>query len=204
MFLAGKTELFTSEVSRFEEEFAIGIHWIKQEDWQKAIDCIFDLYPNANMAMTLMPVFMQYLQEMLSTTLDSDYTDDVKKFISGEFTEGSDKFNRIEVTELRARAVGKNDNNEDLPFIGINLKRKYLMPNAYIGTTGYQFCLLNSPIKVAEYAFGIGSDIWTDTSEHCMEVRRVINFYRMYFTTMYSQIFVRALKILNKKYNGLR
>lgn len=204
MFLAGKTELFTSEVSRFEEEFAIGIHWIKQEDWQKAIDCIFDLYPNANMAMTLMPVFMQYLQEMLSTTLDSDYTDDVKKFISGEFTEESDKFNRIEVTELRARAVGKNDNNEDLPFIGINLKRKYLMPNAYIGTTGYQFCLLNSPIKVAEYAFGIGSDIWTDTSEHCMEVRRVINFYRMYFTTMYSQIFVRALKILNKKYNGLR
>lgn len=204
MFLAGKTELFTSEVSRFEEEFAIGIHWIKQEDWQKAINCIFDLYPNANMAMTLMPVFMQYLQEMLSTTLDSDYTDDVKKFISGELTEESDKFNRIEVTELRARAVGKNDNNEDLPFIGINLKRNYLMPNAYIGTRGYQFCLLNSPIKVAEYAFGIGSDIWIDTSEHCMKVRRVINFYRMYFTTMYSQIFVRALKILNKKYNGLR
>lgn len=204
MFLAGKTELFTSEVSRFEEEFAIGIHWIKQEDWQKAIDCIFDLYPDANMAMTLMPVFMQYLQEMLNTTLDSDYTDDVKKFISGELTEEREKFNRIEITELRARAVGKNDNNEDLPFIAINLKRKYLMPNAYIGTRGYQFCLLNSPIKVAEYAFGIGSDIWTDTSEHCMKERRVINFYRMYFTTMYSQIFVRALKILNKKYNGLR
>ena len=206
MFLAGKNHIFTAEVSRLEHEYAIGIHWIKQEDWKKAIDSIFEMYStiDINIAMTLMPLFMTYLEEMLKATLDSEYTEDVKKFISGELNETEDLFSKREILDLRSRILGKNDNNEDLPYITINPEANYFVPNACQGITGYQFTFLNSPIIAAEYAYGEGKDIWTDKSEENIRLRRIINFYRTYFTTMYSYIFTKALKILNKKYNGLR
>lgn len=206
MFLAGKNHIFTAEVSRLEHEYAIGIHWIKQEDWQRAIDSIFEMYStiDINIAMTLMPLFMTYLEEMLKTTLDSEYTEDVKKFISGELSETEDLFSKREILDLRSRILGKNDNNADLPYITIKLEANYFVPNACQGITGYQFTFLKSPIIAAEYAYGEGKDIWTDKSEENIRLRRIINFYRTYFTTMYSYIFTKALKILNKKYNGLR
>lgn len=206
MFLAGKNHIFTAEVSRLEHEYAIGIHWIKQEDWQRAIDSIFDMYStiDINIAMTLMPLFMTYLEEMLKATLDSEYTEDVKKFISGELSETEDLFSKREILDLRSRIMGKNDNNEDLPSITIKPEANYFVPNACQGITGYQFTFLKSPIIAAEYAYGEGKDIWTDKSEENVRLRRIINFYRTYFTTMYSYIFTKTLKILNKKYNGLR
>ena len=154
--------------------------------------------------MTLMPLFMTYLEEMLKTTLDSEYTEDVKKFISGELSETEDLFSKREILDLRSRILGKNDNNADLPYIAIKLEANYFVPNACQGITGYQFTFLKSPIIAAEYAYGEGKDIWTDKSEENIRLRRIINFYRTYFTTMYSYIFTKVSKILNKKYNGLR
>lgn len=206
MFLAGKNHIFTAEVSRLEHEYAIGIHWIKQEDWQRTIDSIFDMYStiDINIATTLMPLFMTCLEEMLKATLDSEYTEDVKKFISGGLSETEDLFSKREILDLRSRIMGKNDNNEDLPSITIKPEANYFVPNACQGITGYQFTFLKSPIIAAEYAYGEGKDIWNDKSEENVRLRKIINFYRTYFTTMYSYIFTKTLKILNKKYNGLR
>ena len=57
-------------------------------------------------------------------------------------------------------------------------------------------------MRGVEYIRVIENDLWKDKSEENMKLRRVVNFYRTYFTTVYSRILVRALLITNQQNNN--
>lgn len=199
IFLVGKQELFISEVNRLEQEYAIGIHWIKPTYWQTAFSSLFSLYQDPSIIDMLLPKLMDFLRDILNSTLDSDYTNTLVSYIMGQDIGTTSKLTSQEMLELRSRSVGKTDGNNDLPRLEITLHNNYYTEKSKKGMTFYQQTMINAPIRIAEYLYGIGPDIWQDQSSENMTLRRVINFYRTYFITVYSEILIKALKYTNHK-----
>lgn len=200
MFICGKQELFVSEVNRLEEEYAIGIHWIKAEEWQEAFSAMFSLYTKTPAIIgMLLPNIMNFLRDILNSTLDSDYTNTFVSYIMGQSIGHASRISLPEMLDLRSRSVGKTYGNNDLPRIEIKLHGTYYPEQAKRGMTFYQLTMIKAPIRIVEYLRGIGPDLWHDNSQENMMMRRVINFYRTYFTTVYSHILERILKYTNQK-----
>lgn len=200
MFINGKQELFVSEVNRLEQEYAIGIHWIRSEEWQEAFASFFSIYSQAPTIMgMLLPKITDFIRESLNSTLDSDYTGVVLSYIMGQNIGYAPKLSIPEMQELRSRSVGKTDANNDLPRLEIKLHGSYYTEQSKRGMTFYQLTMIKAPIRIVEHLRGIGPDLWHDNSEETLNIRRVINFYRTYFTTVYSQILERILKYTSKK-----
>ena len=199
MFINGKQGLFVSEVSRLEQEYAIGIHWIRSEEWQEAFASFISIYSQVPAIMRmLLPKLTDFIRETLNSTLDSDYTDVVLSYIMGQDIGNATKLSIPEMQELRSRSVGKTDANNDLPRLEIKLHGSYYTEQAKRGMTFYQLTMIKAPIRIVEHLRGIGPDLWHDNSDENLNIRRVINFYRTYFTTVYSQILGRILKYTNK------
>lgn len=195
LFMNGRQELFLSEVNRLEQEFAIGIHWIKAEEWQETFDSFYNAYfQNPTINAMLLPKLMEFLRDILNSTLDSDFTDTFISYIMGQNLGQAPMLSIPEMQMLRSRSVGKNYGNNDLPCIEIALQGKYYAEQAKRGMTFYQLTMVKAPLRIVEYLRGIGPDIWHDDSAENLTMRRVINFYRNYFTTVYSQILQRMLK----------
>lgn len=200
MFINGKQELFVSEVNRLEQEYAIGIHWIRSEEWQDAFASFISIYSQAPAIMgMLLPKLTEFIRETLNSTLDSDNTDVVLSYIMGQTIGHASKLSIPEMQELRSRSVGKTDANNDLPRLEITLQGSYYTKQSKRGMTFYQLTMIKAPIRIVEHLRGIGPDIWHDNSDENMSIRRVINFYRTYFTTVYSQLLERMLKYTNKE-----
>lgn len=197
MFINGKQDLFLSEVNRLEQEFAIGIHWINAEIWQDAFSAFCSTYNSPAIIQMLLPKLMEFLRDILNSTLDSDFTDTIISYITGQNVGHAEMLSNPEMMKLRARSVGKNFGNADLPRIEIHLLGRYYSDQAKRGMTFYQLTMIKSPIRIVEYLRGIGPDLWYDSSEENLTMRRVINFYRNYFTTVYSLILERILKYTN-------
>lgn len=200
MFLNGKQELFVSEVNRLEQDCAIGIHWIRSEEWQEAFASMFSIYSQVPAIINmLLSKLTDFLRDILNSTLDSDHTGVVLSYIMGQNIGDAPKLSIPEMLELRSRSVGKTYGNEDLPRLEIKLHGSYYPERSKRGMTFYQLTMIKSPIRVVEHLRGIGPDIWHDNSDENMSIRRVINFYRTYFTTVYSQLLERMLKYTNKE-----
>ncbi|MCH3996002.1 MAG: hypothetical protein LKE54_13380 [Prevotella sp.] len=202
MFLCGKQDTFAADVGRFEQEYAIGIHWIRPIDWQDAVMKLFTLYSDPQVGNMLLNKFIEFLREVLNNTLDSDYIDTIVKLICEQDIGHAGRLTSNEIMELRSYSVGKTDANTDLPSMEINLEKSYMMPVAERSMTTYQLTMIKAPMRVVEYIRDIGNDLWKDKSEENMKLRRVVNFYRTYFTTVYSRILVRALLITNQQNNN--
>ena len=199
MFINGKQGLFVSEVNRLEQEYAIGIHWIRSEEWQEAFASFISIYSQVPAILgMLLPKLTDFIRETLNSTLDSDYTDVVLSYIMGQDIGNATKLSIPEMQELRSRSVGKTDANNDLPRLEIKLHGCYYTEQAKRGMTFYQLTMIKAPIRIVEHLRGIGPDLWHDNSDENLNIRRVINFYRTYFTTVYSQILGRILKYTNK------
>lgn len=200
MFICGKQELFVSEVNRLEQEYAIGIHWIKAEEWQVAFSSIFSLYEQTPAIIgMLLPNIVGFLRDIFNSTLDSDYTNTLVSYIMKSNIGHANKLSLPEMLELRSRSVGKTYGNNDLPRLEIKLQGSYYPEQAKRGMTFYQLTMIKAPIRIVEYLRNIGPDLWHDDSQEKMAMRRVINFYRTYFNTVYSQILERILKYTTKR-----
>lgn len=119
MFINGKQGLFVSEVNRLEQEYAIGIHWIRSEEWQEAFASFISIYSQVPAILgILLPKLTDFIRETLNSTLDSDYTDVVLSYIMGQDIGNATKLSIPEMQELRSRSVGKTDANNDASSLG--------------------------------------------------------------------------------------
>lgn len=189
LFVDNKRDLLISEIQRLEREFAIAIHWIRPTEWTKVLDDL-NIYPEA-VSDVLFENFPQFVQELLCLTLDPQSAETFFRFIGGSLPNvDKDFLSCTEINEFRSRAVGKTDNNQDLPVYKINLVSEYYKPLKSFRP--YQYTMINAPLRVYEYLQGKDDSLWTRDFD-CLHVRRIINFYRRYFVRTYCEILTRML-----------
>lgn len=191
MILFEKKDLFASEVERFEREFAIALHWIRPGIWQQNIAELFDVV-GQQLTGVIFSSFNEYFMELMNYTLDSDYAERLRKFYYGQDLPTTQRLTHTEMMSYRSRIVNKDGNASGLPKIPIGLNNTYII-GRHNDMTNSQRTMIFSPIKVAEYLTGIEQKLWEDNSEEGIKLRRVVNFYRTYFTPTYCEILVRVL-----------
>lgn len=200
MWYSGNGDVLVQDISSFEQEFVIAIHWIRYEVWKKVIDEFVD-YLAVNMPM-IMPMmmsrfadgFVTLLRNVLAVTTGPETADRFIRVVSqGMGSIGREPaFMNSELNEVKSKVVGATDGNRDLPKAELPVHGNYY-PN---GDMKYYYrMMMHAPICVAEYFSGVSGclDLWKNQS---IEQRRVINFYRHYFRNEYSRILLRALGII--------
>ena len=200
MWYSGNSDVLVQDISSFEQEFVIGIHWIRYEVWKKAIDEFMDFI---DMKMTmLMPVMMErladgfvtLLRNVLIVTTGPESADSFTRVVSQGMCAINKKptFMLSELNEIKSKVVGATDGNRDLPKADLPLHGDYY-PN---GDMKYYYrMMIHAPICAAEYFSAVPGclDLW---GRQNIEQRRVINYYRHYFRNEYSKVLLRALGII--------
>jgi hypothetical protein len=189
LFVVGKKDLLISEILRLEQEYAIAVHWIRPDDWNKVQEDL-NIYPEKIMD-DLVKTYPEFINELLELTLDPQSAQTIFRFISGILSNVDKNFlSAPEVNEFRSRAVGKIDNNQDLPVYKIVLNASYYRPPE--GMRPYQYTLINAPLRVYEYLQNKDESLWRRDYDY-QQIRRIINFYRRYFVRTYCEILTRML-----------
>ena len=180
MYLNSKNS-FVNELLRLEQEFAIGVHWLKSEDIDFALDDL-KVYPDV-IQDTLFTKFPEFIYELLSATLNEEFAKICFNHIGGGpiRIDQNNGLTFAQVNELCARAHGHDDNGSDMPSMIIQLSKQYYNMT---GRRGYHYTMLNSSLRVFEHMASIENDLWNED----MQLRRVINFYRKYYMRAYCDV----------------
>lgn len=182
MFFNDKKEKALAGILRFEEEFAVAVHWIRPEVWFQSLQYL----PGR----TLFEAFLQFLKELVELTGGN-----VRLLVQGASpTSGKYVFGAQEVNELRARMnySAHNQGGTEMPRNVIRLTRRdYITPAMRDSFREEQRTLLYSPILIAEYLLGERDDLWEDDM---LEIRRVVSFYSREFHDLYNEILTKVLR----------
>ncbi|MBR6104856.1 MAG: hypothetical protein IKP81_07345 [Paludibacteraceae bacterium] len=179
----GKKDLLVSGILRLEEEFAIAIHWLKQEDFNTAISEIFKQPPFIRD--NFLNSFIEFVKELLMRTIDESLANAILTSQISTPLSVPQKFKKIlapAFNEYCARAHGYDSDYRDMPTYKVRLSQKYYdIPKRM----NYHYTMVNCPIRVYEDMIGLSPSIWVDTD---LQLRRTINFYRKYYMRTYSEI----------------
>lgn len=183
MFLNDKTEKILAGILRFEEEFAVAVHWIRPEVWFGS----FQYIPPLD---RIIQSFFEFLNNLIDLTGgDALFLGNGKSSTSGKHVFGAQ-----EVNELRSKmncSVNIQDGSE-MPCENIQLVRTdYITASMRDAFLYGQRTMFNSPILIAEYLLGKRDDLWDDDM---MEIRRVVSFYSREFHDLYNEILKKVLR----------
>lgn len=182
MFFNDKTEKALAGILRFEEEFAVSIHWIRPSVWFESVQ-----YLPGN---RLFQLFFGFLGNLIEVTGgDIRFLGQGPTVNSGKYVFGAQ-----EVNELRARMnySAHNQGGTEMPRTPIHLMREdYITPAMRNSFREEQRTLLNSPILIAEYLLEKRDDLWHDDM---LEIRRVVSFYSREFHDLYNEILKKVLR----------
>lgn len=193
-------EVLLQCIEQFEQEYAIGIHWIKPETWRQSIERYFAFAATMpNIIQTVMyerfAILFTTIKDIFTITLGFEAAEYMVKFISGQAKELANNFSKSEIRDICAKIIGTSDNNRDLPTIKMRPQQDYYSESQM---PSYYRVMLEAPMCEAEYIQSVDNslDFW---SYNNIEVRKIANFYRLYFKQNYSSILTRTISILNKQ-----
>ncbi len=206
MSIYGKEVLF-QEIDRFEQEWLIAIHWIPKNVWK---DCIQDYIGNCITGLSgeaisivsreISEKLKNFLQELFGSTLTPNVASEFINYIFDEELQIGNKLTHEEISRYKGQTVGNNHGNDDLPTIprhqDYNLQGEYYiiddnMRDEYKAVIESAMCAAEN-VGMVEKCTNLFS-----YDKH--ELARIANFYRKYFRAVYSDIFLRTIKIINKK-----
>ncbi len=190
LYLDGKNEQAVSEINKLEREYAVAVHWLRPSDFDLVMNEIEKESPN--LRMILIKGYIDFIKDLLSVTLESESAVNVSLHMMGN----KDHYEKTILTPsdiriLRSRAIGKSENNRDLPVESLPLKGYYYGKNGTQGMTGCQATLIHSPLFAFEYIAKKNNDLWK--RDHLSQ-RRTINFYRRYFMRSYCEVLTKLMK----------
>ena len=190
LYLDGKNEQAVSEINKLEREYAIAAHWLRPSDFDLVIKEIEKESPK--LINILLRGFSEFIKDLLSVTLDSDSAVNVSLHMMGNKEHyKTTVLTPSDIRMFRSRAIGKSDNNRDLPVESLPLRDSYYGVNGTQGMTGCQMTLIHSPLYAFEYIAKKNNDLW---QREQLSRRRAINFYRRYFMRSYCEILTKLMK----------
>ncbi len=196
MWLNEYKDVLAQDVNRFEQELVIALHWIPAKTWNDAINHLVENIPAQLQAIIFakMQDLMDLLQDIFNSTVSTDIAQDFINYIAAGAIEGSRKFSHSDINNYRMKIRGLSDINQDLPTIDIHVDRqKYY---TWQEMPSYCKVMIESAICAAENTCSVDRRIDLFKSK---EHASVVNFYRKYFKETYSEIFFKAVKIINTK-----
>ena len=193
-------EVLLQCIEQFEQEYAIGIHWIKPDTWAHTIERYFAFAATMpNIIQTVMyerfATLFASIKNIFTITLGFEAAEYMVKYISGQAKEVANNFSKSEIREICAKIIGASDDNRDLPTIKMRPQQDYYSESQM---PSYYRVMLETPMCEAENIQGIDNSInlWDYDN---IEFRKIANFYRLYFKESYSMILTRTISLLNKQ-----
>lgn len=187
----GYSDNSISDFNRYAGELAFSLHWIRPEIWIGVLQSINTLGEMEQKY--LMNDVVKFMTDVFKTELYQGQANEFSSFLMSNKIEAQGKFYLSDLREYKASIHGVSDTGQDLPTTKIVLS-KYIFPKSSIDTLSWQKVAMLCPVKIAELLTEDidNGDFWEDENE---ELRRVINFYRIYATKTYSRILIKALSI---------
>ena len=187
----GYSDNSISDFNRYAGELAFALHWIRPEIWIGVLQSINTL-GEMEQKYLRNDVF-KFMTDVFKTELYQGQANEFSLFLMSNKIKAQGTFYPSDLREYKASIHGVSDTGQDLPTTKIVLS-KYIFPKFSIDTLPWQKVAMLCPVKIAELLTENIDDInfWGDENE---ELRRVINFYRIYATKTYSRILIKALSI---------
>lgn len=187
----GYSDNCISDFNRYAGELAFSLHWIRPEIWIGVLQSINTLGEMEQKY--LMNDVVKFMTDVFKTELYQGKANEFSSFLMSNKIEAQGTFYPSDLREYKASIHGVSDTGQDLPTTKIVLS-KYIFPKFSIDTLPWQKVAMLCPVKIAELLTENidNGNFWEDENE---ELRRVINFYRIYATKTYSRILIKALSI---------
>lgn len=184
-----------SDFNRFAEEFAFSLHWIRIDCWMNALNEISNL--DGLSQQYLMSDMFKFITEVLKTELYQKKANEFASYIMTGRIKPEKAFYFMDLRSYKESIHGVTDTGQDLPIMKIIL-HDYIFPQFTRDALPWQKTAMLSPLKVAELLTckKPDKDFWNDENDN---LRRVINFYRIYATKTYSNILLKAISIYSTK-----
>ena len=187
----GYSDNSISDFNRYAGELAFALHWIRPEIWKGVLQFINTL-GELEQKYLRNDVF-KFMTDVFKTELYQGQANEFSLFLMSNKIKARGTFYLSDLREYKASIHGVSDTGQDLPTTKIVLS-KYIFPEFSKDTLPWQKVAMLCPVKIAELLTENIDDVnfWGDENE---ELRRVINFYRIYATKTYSRILIKALSI---------
>lgn len=167
-------------IPEMEKDLGFCFHWIKNEDWEIALNELNELYKSQ---------YFEQIFGLISLYMHENGFDDVLKIITGENVKKENILNS-DIRDLRAQ-LGERVLKE-LPRMTPKITKEYNIPiNDHLPVK----LLLRSPIAVAESIKDTPNayPIWAG-DDHRESIRRNIQYSQYLNSEFYSRVILHALK----------
>ena len=199
MWLNEYKDVLSQDIDRFEQEMATALHWVPKFLWDESMNEFLEAVP-----LPILPIisgkiqnFVELLQDLFNSTVSTDIAEELAKYlVSGILNKGR-MFVRSDIKNYGMKIHGLSDTNQDLPIVEYNLQLQYY-PDMDMHKS-YRV-MIESAMCAAENICNV-ENCTNLFSHECYEHARVVNFYRKYFKEIYSDIFLKTVKIIVKPSN---
>lgn len=200
MWMSNYSEILKQDIEIFEQEIVTALHWIPASLWGECICEMLSQFPSPLQSVVgqRFSELHTLLMDLFDTTFSPEISAEFTRYITQNIIGEGITFHNSEINEYKAKIHGLSDTNIDLPLIRQNLQGSYYAKQQML--VSYRV-MLESAMCAAENTAGV--DNATNLfSKEGKENARVVNFYRRYFKDVYSNVFLKTLKlIVNPKKN---
>lgn len=199
MWLNEMKDIMLQDIERFEQELMLSFHWIPIQRWSSVINDLFAALPGPMLPFFSSKIggFIEFTQEIFQSTLSFEIANEFNKLIGGASIGKGEPFYNWDIKNYTAQIKGLSDINDDLPVVKHMLAGRY-----YDGQTllPYYKVMIESAMLAAENCYHPKVKINLFSFEN-KEHSRAVNFYRKYFKEIYSEIFIRTVRLINSEIN---
>ena len=197
MWLNEMKDIMLQDIERFEQELMLSFHWIPVESWSSVINDLFAALPEPMLPFFSSKIggFIEFTQEIFQSTLSFEIANEFNKLIGGASIAKGEPFYAWEIKTYTAQIKGLSDINDDLPVVKHNLAGRYYDGQ---GLLPYYRVMIESAMLAAENCCHSKAKINLFAFEN-KEHSRAVNFYRKYFKEIYSEIFIRTVRLINSE-----
>ena len=197
MWLNEMKDILLQDIERFEQELMLSFHWIPIESWSSVINGLFATLPEPMLPFFSSKIggFIEFTQEIFQSTLSFEIANEFNKLIGGASIGKGEPFYAWEIKTYTAQIKGLSDINDDLPVVKHNLAGRYYDGQ---GLLPYYRVMIESAMLATENCCHDKAQINLFAFEN-KENSRAVNFYRKYFKEIYSEIFIRTVRLINSE-----
>ena len=194
MWLNELGEVLTQDIDRFEQEMTIALHWVPTNIWSECIEEFISSVPEPlkPMMYAKMQSLVTLLQDIFNSTISTDTASEFTTFLVSGNIGAAKLFFAKDINNYKMRIHGISDLSKDLPVVKIPLQGHYYRQDSMLP---YYKTMIESAMCAAESTCKLNENIDLFYHEH-KEIARTINFYRKYFKEIYSDIFLRTVKLI--------
>ena len=197
MWLNEMKDIMLQDIERFEQELMLSFHWIPVANWSSAINDLFASLPEPMLPFIGSKIsgFIEFTHEIFQSTLSFEIANEYNKLIGGANIGKGEPFYNWDITNYTAQIKGLSDINDDLPVVKHNLAGRYYDGQRLLP---YYKVMIESAMLAAENCCHPRAKINLFAFEN-KEHSRAVNFYRKYFKEIYSEIFIRTVRLINSE-----